>query len=87
LGIEAGAEKNFIDSANELQFIVENRNLSIKSIEMGVVNGLEAALNDKASNSKINEVESYLNSVVENHEARISNLEGRLTWAPLIDEI
>jgi hypothetical protein len=54
---------------------------------MGVVNGLEAALNDKASNSKINEVESYLNSVVENHEARISNLEGRLTWAPLIDEI
>ena len=86
LGIQPGAEKNIINSVNNSQFNIEDRSLSIKSIEMNIVNGLEAALNNKANNSSVSNIESLLNSKYAAHEARIANLEGRLTWSPLIDQ-
>ena len=86
LGIQPGAEKNIINSVNNSQFNIENRSLSINSIEIGIVNGLEAALNNKANNSSVVNLESLLNQQYQAHEARIANLEGRLTWSPLIDQ-
>lgn len=86
LGIQPGAEKNIINSVNNSQFNIENRNLSINSIEISVVNGLETALNNKANNSSVINLESLLNSQYQAHEARIANLEGRLTWSPLVDQ-
>lgn len=86
LGIQPGAEKNIINSVNNSQFNIENRNLSINSIEIGIVNGLETALNNKANNSSVTNLESLLNSQYQAHEARIANLEGRLTWSPLVDQ-
>lgn len=85
LGIQPGAEKNIINSVNNSQFNIENRNLSINSIEISIVNGLEAVLNNKANNSSVTNLESLLNSQYQAHEARIANLEGRLTWSPLVD--
>lgn len=91
--IEEGAEKNYIASVNENQLIVENRNLSIKSIDMSVVTNLEEALNSKATNdqltivnTKVTNLETLFNSKIANHEDRIKNLEGQLTWAPLTDD-
>lgn len=86
LGIQPGAEKNIVNSVNNSQFNIENRNLSINSVEIDIVNGLEAALNNKANNSSVTNLESLLNSQYQAHEARIANLEGRLTWSPLIDQ-
>ena len=86
LDIEAGAERNVIHSADDSQFVVENRNLRIKSIEIGVVNGLQDALDEKASISKVNNVEALLNSRVQRVEERVEILEGQLTWKPLTDE-
>ena len=86
LGIQPGAEKNIINSVNNSQFNIENRNLSINSIEISIVNGLEAVLNNKANNSSVTNLESLLNSQYQAHEARIANLEGRLTWSPLVDQ-
>ena len=85
LGIQPGAEKNIINSVNNSQFNIENRNLNIKSIEINTVNGLEEILNNKADSSTVLNLENLLNSQYAAHEARIANLEGRLTWAPLID--
>lgn len=86
LGIEAGAQKNYINSVNQSQLVVENRNLSIKAIDIGVVTGLQDILDSKATVSSVANVQALLNARVDAHEARIANLEGRLTWQPLIDE-
>ena len=86
LGIEAGAQKNYIDSVNQSQLTVENRNLSIKAIEIGVVTGLQDILDSKATVSSVANVQALLNARIDAHEARIANLEGRLTWQPLIND-
>lgn len=86
LGIEAGAQKNYINSVNQSQLVVENRNLSIKAVDIGVVTGLQDILDSKATVSSVANVQVLLNARVDAHEARIANLEGRLTWQPLIDE-
>lgn len=88
LGIEAGAEKNYINSVNEAQLIVEDRSLSIKSIEIGVVSGLQALL-DTTSQSVV-DLEGRLNALaktVDAHEDRLSAVEDQLIWKPLTDEI
>lgn len=87
LGIETGAEKNYINSVNDLQLTVENRQLSIKAIDMNIVTGLESALNSKASSKDVVDVQDLLNTRYQNHEARIANLEGQLTWQYLEDNI
>lgn len=87
LGIEAGAEKNIIQSVNDTQFSIDdNRKLSIKAVEINAVTGLLDALNAKADNSTVVNLESTLNAKYAAHEARIAALEGQLTWQPLIDE-
>lgn len=85
LGIKPEAEKNYINSVDETQLIVENRNLKIKAVEMDVVTGLTAALNDKATNSHVTDIERLLNNKVASYDARIAALEGQLTWQPLIN--
>lgn len=85
LGIEAGAQKNYINSVEQSQLIVENRNLKIKAVEMSIVSGLTAALEEKATVSHVNEIASRLNQEIAAHENRIAALEGRLTWQPLTD--
>lgn len=93
VSIEEGAEKNYIASVNENQLIVENRNLSVKAIDISVVTNLEELLNSKATNdqltvvnTKVTNLETLLNSKIANHEDRIKSLEGQLTWAPLTDD-
>ena len=86
LGIEIGAEKNYINSVNESQLIVENRQLAIKAIDLNTVTGLNEALNTKASSNAVQDIEDLLNARYQAHEARIASLEGRLIWQPLIDE-
>lgn len=87
LGIEVGAQKNVIQSVNDTQLTVdENRKLSIKAVEMSVVTGLMDALNNKADNSAVINLESTLNAKFNAHEARILALEGQLTWQPIIDD-
>lgn len=93
VSIEEGAEKNYIASVNENQLIVENRKLSVKSIDISVVTNLEKLLNSKATNdqlttvnTKVTNLETLLNSKIANHEDRITSLEGQLTWAPLTDD-
>lgn len=85
LGIEIGAEKNYINSVNESQLIVENRQLAIKAIDLNIVTGLNEALNTKASSDSVKDIEDLLNTQYQNHEARIASLEGRLTWQYMID--
>lgn len=85
LGIESEAEKNYINSVDETQLTVENRNLKIKAIEMDIVTGLTTALNDKATNSHVTDIERLLNNKVASYDARIAALEGQLTWQPLIN--
>lgn len=89
LGIEAGAEKNYINSVNEAQLVVENRSLSIKNIEIGVVSGLQALLDTKASSQSIVNLEDRLNALaktVDTHENRLAAVEDQLIWKPLTDE-
>jgi len=87
LGIEVGAQKNVIQSVNDTQLIIdENKKLSIKAVEMSVVTGLMDALNNKADNSAVINLESTLNAKFNAHEARILALEGQLTWQPIIDD-
>jgi hypothetical protein len=86
LGIEIGAEKNYINSVNESQLIVENRQLAIKAIDLNMVTGLNEALNTKASSNSVKDIEDLLNARYQAHEARIASLEGRLIWQPLMDE-
>ena len=85
LGIESEAEKNYINSVDETQLTVENRNLKIKAIEMDIVTGLTTALNDKATTSHVTDIERLLNNKVASYDARIAALEGQLTWQPLIN--
>ena len=85
LGIESEAEKNYINSVDETQLTVENRNLKIKAIEMDIVTGLITALNDKATTSHVTDIERLLNNKVASYDARIAALEGQLTWQPLIN--
>ena len=89
LGIEAGAEKNYINSVNEAQLVVEDRSLSIKSIEIGVVNGLQALLDTKATSQSVVDLEARLNALVKtanDHEDRLTAVEDQLIWKPLTDE-
>lgn len=86
LGIQPGAEKNVIQTVNQNQLIIEDRNLKIKAVEMDLVTGLNAALESKADASAVTNLESLLNTQYAAHEARIAGLEGRLTWQPLLDE-
>lgn len=86
LAIASGAEKNVINSANEGQFVIEDRKLSIKAVEMNLVSGLEQALAEKATTVQVTNVADLLNQKVANHENRIAALEGRLTWQKLLDE-
>ena len=85
LGIEIGAEKNYINSVNESQLIVENRQLAIKAIDLNTVTGLNEALNTKASSDAVQDIEDLLNAQYQNHEARIASLEGQLTWQYMVD--
>ena len=85
MGIESEAEKNYINSVDETQLTVENRNLKIKAIEMDIVTGLTTALNDKATISHVTDIERLLNNKVASYDARIAALEGQLTWQPLIN--
>ena len=63
LGIEAGAQKNVIQSVNDAQLTIDdNRKLSIKAVEMSAVTGLMAALNNKADSSAVVNLESALNA-------------------------
>lgn len=86
LSIDIGAEKNYIASVNQSQLIVENRNLSIKAVEMDLVTGLNDALATKATTSSVTNLEQLLNTKTQANEARIAALEGRLVWQPLVDE-
>lgn len=87
LGIEVGAQKNVIQSVDDTQLTIdENKKLSIKAVEMSVVTGLMDALNNKADNSAVVNLESTLNAKFNAHEARILALEGQLTWQPIIDD-
>lgn len=87
LAIEAGAERNKIQYVEDIQFILdENRKLSIKAIDIDVVTGLQAVLDNKATTQSVTSLETLLNTKYQAHEARIASLEGRLTWQPLINE-
>lgn len=99
LGIQAGAEKNYIASVNESQFTVEDRKLNVKAIDASLISGLDDLLNNKADKSAITtletlietkaskdsvtNLETLLNAKVADHEARIAELEGRLVWKTL----
>lgn len=81
LGIEAGAEKNFISAVNSSQLSVdENRELSIKAISVSTVTGLEDILNAKATNTYVDSVVDLLNSKAAAYDSRLAALEGHLTW-------
>lgn len=81
LGIEAGAEKNFINSVNNSQLSVDvNRELSIKAISVSTVTGLEDILNAKATNAYVDSVVDLLNSKAVAYDKRLAALEGHLTW-------
>lgn len=83
LGIVAGAEKNFINSVSEAEFAVEDRKLSVKSIEMSKVNGLIEALNNKAPQQQVTDLSTLLNKKVAEYNDRLDTLENRLTWKSL----
>lgn len=83
LGIVAGAEKNFINSTSEAEFTVEDRRLSVKSIEMLKVNGLIEALNNKAPQKEVTDLSTLLNNKVSEYNDRLDTLENRLTWKSL----
>lgn len=81
LGIEAGAEKNIINSVNNSQLAIdENRELSIKAINVTNVTGLEDMLNAKATNAYVDSVVDLLNSKSVAYDNRLAALEGHLTW-------
>lgn len=81
LGIEAGAEKNIINSVNNSQLAIdENRELSIKAINITNVTGLEDMLNAKATNAYVDSVVDLLNSKSVAYDNRLAALEGHLTW-------
>lgn len=92
LGIEAGAQKNYINSVDETQLLVKDKKLSIKSISIDTVVDLEKILNNKANasaiteiNTSISNIENLLNTKYQAHETRIAALEGRLIWHSLVD--
>ena len=86
-GIEEGAEKNYISSVDENQLEVNNKKLSIKSIDIQSVTGLTELLNEKASVQSVNQVttsvnvlEAKLNSYSTAVQDRLDMLEDTLTW-------
>lgn len=85
--IQDGAERNYIASVDENVFAVIDRNLRLKNIDMTAVTGLEAALQDKASQSAVTNLisqfttlENNLNIRTDAIEDRMSELDARLTW-------
>ena len=79
LGIEPGAEKNFISSV-ESDFSVTEGLLKLKSVPMSKVTGLSTELGSKANVSQIEDIEDYLNTQLTLHEERFESIEQRLTW-------
>lgn len=62
-GIEAGAQKNFISSVNENEFIVTDGKLDIKAIPVSKVTDLTDLLNNKADASTVNELNIKVTTV------------------------
>lgn len=83
LGIEIGAEKNYISSINNQDFKLEDGNLSINTINLSSVTGLEEALNSKVSKSTVTDLTNYLNGIIDNHDNRITQLENQMIWQEL----
>jgi hypothetical protein len=83
LGIEIGAEKNYISSINNQDFKLEDGNLSINTINLSYVTGLEEALNSKVSKSTVTDLTNYLNSIIDDHDDRITQLENQMIWQEL----
>lgn len=84
--LKEDAELNFINSVNTNQLIVENRELSIKAIDMDIVTNLNNVLSQKANVSDVTDIETLLNTKQASNEARLAALENRFIWAPLEDE-
>lgn len=86
LAIASGAERNVIHSVDEKQLSIDNnRKLSVKAVEMNIVTGLNAALEEKATVSSVTNIADLLNKKTANYDNRIAALEGRLTWQRLTD--
>ena len=87
LGIEPGAQKNYINSVDETQLNVsESGKLTIKQIEITQVNQLEALLNSKATVETVTSIEDELNTLTQYYNSldeRVETLEDRLTWKNL----
>lgn len=75
VGIEAGAEINFISSVDEAIFNVNEGKLEFKSISIDKVDELENLLNDKASVSSVNELIADVSDI----EGNIVNLSNSIT--------
>ena len=80
LGIEPGAEKNFISSVNDINFTVSDGQLNLNSIAISKVQGLTNTLASKATVSDIQNLEDYLNSQLSSVNDRIDLVEDRLIW-------
>ena len=85
--LKEDAEPNFINSVNTNQLTVENKQLSIKAVDMNIVTNLTNALSQKANVTDVTDIATLLNTKQASNEARLAAIEGRLTWAPLEDEI
>lgn len=86
LAIASGAERNVIHSVDEKQLSIDdNRKLSVKAVEMNIVTGLNAALEEKATVSSVTNIADLLNKKTADYDNRIAALEGRLTWQRLTD--
>lgn len=83
LGIEPGAQKNYISAVNTNQLSVHEGLLSVTAVDKSLVTGLSDALDNKADKSVVLDLTDYLNSVVKNYDTRLTNLENRTTWVQL----
>lgn len=88
LGIEIGAQKNYIKSVDDNQLNVDDAGkLSVKKLEIANVNELESILNSKATTTYVNEIEASLNALTKSYydslSERVETLEDRLTWKDL----
>ena len=86
-GIQSGAEKNYVSSVDESQLKVNNGKLSIISIDLSSISGLEALLDSKASVASVTEaaaaitsLESTLNAYKVSTNIRLDEIEDSITW-------
>ena len=93
LGIEAGAEKNYISSVDENNFNVNNGKLTLKAIGMDVITDLNAALNQKATKAEVETVADLLNAKIalydqihKNQSERIEEIEKQLIWKNIAED-